>query len=98
MCGAILAVLSMGVLTYKGATAKESLGSENILKVPAWASQQGYAAGSTAYRGAQLFAKLQERRWFDICKDQPHALSRKSLSHCFSDAASGTRNHGNFIR
>jgi menaquinol-cytochrome c reductase cytochrome b/c subunit len=56
MVGAILAVLSMGVLTYKGATAKESIGTENILKVPTWASTQGFAANKTAVRGAQLFA------------------------------------------
>src|SRR5262249_14497788 len=30
LVAAILTVLSMGVLTYKGATAKESLGSENL--------------------------------------------------------------------
>src|SRR5881398_2642431 len=39
----ILVVLSMGVLTYKGATAKESLGSENVQAVPVWAQKQGFA-------------------------------------------------------
>src|SRR6266568_7368421 len=33
MVAAVLAVLSMGILTYKGATAKESLPSENITLV-----------------------------------------------------------------
>jgi hypothetical protein len=42
-------------------------------------------------------AKLKERRWLHVCKDKPHALSRKPLSHCFPNAASGTGNHGNFI-
>ena len=40
---AILVVVSMGVLTYKGATAKESLGSELVAKVPKWATKQGFA-------------------------------------------------------
>jgi quinol-cytochrome oxidoreductase complex cytochrome b subunit len=39
---AILVVLSMGVLTYKGATAKEALGSELIAKIPSWAKTQGF--------------------------------------------------------
>src|SRR6476661_4962578 len=38
---AILVVLSMGVLTYKGATAKEALGSELKAAVPRWAARQG---------------------------------------------------------
>src|SRR5439155_11138319 len=36
MVAAVLAVLSMGILTYRGATAKESLPSENITLVPSW--------------------------------------------------------------
>src|SRR5947207_3601306 len=35
---AVLVVLSMGVLTYKGATAKESLGTELLQSVPTWAA------------------------------------------------------------
>jgi hypothetical protein len=54
--GAILVVLSMGVLTYKGATAKESLPSENIGLVPTWAKKQGFAGNAEAVKGAQLFA------------------------------------------
>jgi quinol---cytochrome c reductase cytochrome c subunit, bacillus type len=55
---AILAVLSMGVLTYKGATAKESLGSEEDKNVPAWASKEGFSANATAVAGAHLFAQI----------------------------------------
>src|SRR5712692_7640499 len=54
--GAVLAIVSMGVLTYKGATAKETLGSEEILKVPTWAATEGFAGNKTAILGAQLFA------------------------------------------
>ncbi len=52
----ILVVISMGVLTYKGATAKESLGTELIGKVPEWAAKQGFAGNPHAVAGAKLFA------------------------------------------
>ena len=52
----ILVVLSMGVLTYKGATAKESLGTELLAKVPSWAKKQGFTNNPKAIAGAKLFA------------------------------------------
>jgi hypothetical protein len=54
---AILVILSMGVLTWKGATAKESLGSETVGLVPQWAEQQGFAGNKVAVEGATLFAE-----------------------------------------
>ncbi len=54
---AILVVISMGVLTWKGATAKESLGSETVGLVPAWAKEQGFADNPVAVEGATLFAQ-----------------------------------------
>jgi quinol---cytochrome c reductase cytochrome c subunit, bacillus type len=59
LVAAILVVMSMGVLTWKGATAKEALGSELINDgVPAeWAKQQGFAGNAAAEAGAQLFAQ-----------------------------------------
>jgi mono/diheme cytochrome c family protein len=54
---AILVVLSMGVLTYKGATAKESLASEVVQAVPTWAKRQGFAGNANAVGGAKLFAQ-----------------------------------------
>src|SRR5690349_21316079 len=56
MVAAVLAILSMGVLTYKGAVAKESLGSETITLVPQWAKKQGFAGNKQAVAGARLFA------------------------------------------
>src|SRR6266540_4652928 len=68
--GAILTVISMGVLTYKGAVAKESLANENVLLVPSWVQKQnfdqtapqvkgvGANAVQTAKDGAEIFAKL----------------------------------------
>src|SRR5690242_4551376 len=54
---AILVVLSMGVLTYKGATAKEALGSELVGHVPQWAKAQGFENNPQAIAGAKLFAQ-----------------------------------------
>jgi quinol---cytochrome c reductase cytochrome c subunit, bacillus type len=53
---AILVVISMGVLTYKGATAKEALGTELLAHVPSWAKQQGFQNNPVAIKGARLFA------------------------------------------
>jgi menaquinol-cytochrome c reductase cytochrome b/c subunit len=52
----ILVVLSMGVLTYKGATAKEALGSELVGHVPTWAAKEGFTNNPQAVAGAKLFA------------------------------------------
>jgi len=53
---AILVVISMGVLTYKGATAKEALASEVVEAVPVWAQRQGFADNEQAIAGAKIFA------------------------------------------
>ena len=54
---AILVVLSMGVLTYKGATAKESLALELRSLAPVWAKKQGFAGNQKAVAGATLFTQ-----------------------------------------
>ncbi len=55
--GAILTVLAMGTLTYKGATAKEALGVENVQLVPKWAAKEGFTGNQEAIAGAKLFAE-----------------------------------------
>jgi menaquinol-cytochrome c reductase cytochrome b/c subunit len=50
-----LTVVSMGVLTYKGATAKESLATEIITAVPKW--QKAEKLPASAIPGAKLFAQ-----------------------------------------
>jgi hypothetical protein len=57
MVAAVLTILSMGVLTWKGAIAKEALGSELVLLVPSWAKEQGFADKPEAVKGAKLFAQ-----------------------------------------
>ena len=50
----ILTVIAMGTLTYKGATARESLASETASAVPTWVKKQGLP--QNAVPGARLFA------------------------------------------
>jgi len=52
--GAVLVVLSMGILTWKGATASEALASEVILQVPSWIKAEKLPPA--AQPGAKLFA------------------------------------------
>jgi hypothetical protein len=54
---AVLVVLSMGVLTYKGATAREALASEVREAVPEWSQRQGFADNEEAMAGAFIFAE-----------------------------------------
>ena len=56
---ALLTAVAMGVLTYKGATARESLGSEAVAAaVPAWVEHQNVARGGRAGRGALRARRL----------------------------------------
>lgn len=59
MIAALLTVISMGVLTWKGATAEEALGSEIIASgtIDVWAEEQGFADDPVAIAGAELFAQ-----------------------------------------
>ena len=57
MVAAVLTIVSMAVLTWKGATAKEALGSELVLLVPSWAEEQGFQNDQAAVDGATLFAQ-----------------------------------------
>jgi menaquinol-cytochrome c reductase cytochrome b/c subunit len=52
---ALLVIASMGVLTYKGATAKESLPGETLALVPSWVEQQGLSGDGE--KGATIFAQ-----------------------------------------
>jgi menaquinol-cytochrome c reductase cytochrome b/c subunit len=54
MVGAVLVIISMAVLTWKGATASEALASEVIADVPHWIKAQNLPPA--AVPGAKLFA------------------------------------------
>ena len=54
MVAAVLTIVSMGVLTWKGATAKEALASEVIQDVPKWVADERLP--TNAQPGAKLFA------------------------------------------
>jgi mono/diheme cytochrome c family protein len=49
----ILTVISMGILTYKGATARESLGSEAVLAVPGWIEKNNLVENARQLRGVE---------------------------------------------
>jgi ubiquinol-cytochrome c reductase cytochrome b subunit/menaquinol-cytochrome c reductase cytochrome b/c subunit len=58
MVASVLVILSMGILTYRGAVAKEALGPELLKQVPKWAQEQGFVGNKQAVAGAKLFASL----------------------------------------
>jgi len=84
----ILVVLSMGVLTYKGATAKEALGSELLAQVPHWAKTQGFSNNPTAIAGARLFAESGCLNCHTYLGNGGHNLGAPNLS------AEGAKNKG----
>ena len=57
LVAAALTVLSMGVLTYKGATAQEAIAAEVKAAIPNWAQKEGFAGNKEALVGANLFAE-----------------------------------------
>jgi hypothetical protein len=85
---AILVVLSMGVLTYKGATAKEALGSELLGHVPTWAKKQGFENNPKAIAGAKLFAVSGCLNCHTYLGDGGHNLGAPELT------AEGAKNKG----
>jgi menaquinol-cytochrome c reductase cytochrome b/c subunit len=90
MVTAILVVISMGVLTWKGATAKEALGSELIRDgVPQeWAVEQGFEGNAAAEAGAKLFAQAG-------CMNCHTYLGSGSSNQGAPDLSEvGTRKHG----
>ena len=58
MVAALLTIASMGILTWNGAVAKEPLAAENLLNVPNWAKEQGFADNNDAVEGAKIFAQV----------------------------------------
>jgi menaquinol-cytochrome c reductase cytochrome b/c subunit len=84
----ILVVLSMGILTYKGATAKEPLGSEILAHVPSWAAKEGFTGNQQAIAGAKLFAVSGCLTCHTYLGDGGHNLGAPELT------AEGAKNKG----
>jgi mono/diheme cytochrome c family protein len=78
----------MGVLTYKGATAKEALGSELLGHVPRWAAEQGFSNNPQAVAGAKLFAVSGCLNCHTYLGDGGHNLGAPELT------AEGAKNKG----
>src|SRR4051812_5113568 len=92
MVAAVLTMFSMAILTYKGATAKEALGSELIVKVPAWAKQQGFENNQLALKGARLFAVTGCLNCHTYLGDGNHNLGAPDLT------AEGAKHKGVFFQ
>jgi menaquinol-cytochrome c reductase cytochrome b/c subunit len=88
LIASILVVISMGVLTYKGATAKEALGSEIVARVPAWAKTEGFSGNKVAQRGGVLVAESGCLNCHTYLSDGGHNLGAPDLT------AEGTKNKG----
>jgi menaquinol-cytochrome c reductase cytochrome b/c subunit len=88
LIASILVVLSMGYLTYLGATAKEPLGSEILGHVPAWSVTQGFASNKPAIAGAKLFAVSGCLTCHTYLSDGGHQLGAPELT------AEGAKNKG----
>ncbi len=58
MVAAVLTIISMGALTYKGAVAKEATPSESLAMVDAWAASGGFSDNADAVAGAEIFAQV----------------------------------------
>ncbi|MFZ1878689.1 MAG: hypothetical protein WAU41_00870 [Gaiellaceae bacterium] len=84
----IMVVLSMGILTYKGATAKEALGSEIVGHVPKWAAKEGFTGNQQAIAGAKLFAVAGCLNCHTYLGDGGHNLGAPELT------AEGAKNKG----
>jgi mono/diheme cytochrome c family protein len=78
----------MGVLTYKGATAKEALGSELLSHVPTWAKKEGFTNNKEAVAGAKLFAVAGCLNCHTYNGDGGHNLGAPELT------AEGAKNKG----
>ena len=78
----------MGVLTYKGATAKEALGSEIVGHVPTWAKTEGFSGNQAAIAGAKLFAVSGCLNCHTYLSDGGHNLGAPLLT------AEGAKNKG----
>ncbi len=95
MVAGVLVIISMGVLTYKGATAREALGSELKALVPTWAKKQGFENNPKAIAGANLFAVVGmrelpsvrgDRRWLRGCAE-PQRRRREGQGRRLPDQA-----------
>jgi hypothetical protein len=92
MTAAVLVVISMAILTYRGATAKEALGPELLLKVPGWAKAQGFEHNPVAIQGAKLFASVGCLNCHTYLGSGNHNLGAPDLS------AEGAKNQGIFFQ
>jgi quinol---cytochrome c reductase cytochrome c subunit, bacillus type len=97
MVAALLTIASMGILTYKGAVAKEPLPQENLAFVPQWAQQQGFAGNQQAVDGAKIFAQVGCMNCHTYLGAGASALGAPDLSDIGQTSARGVEGFATYV-
>jgi menaquinol-cytochrome c reductase cytochrome b/c subunit len=85
---AVLVVASMGILTYKGATAKEALASEVVLDVPRWIDQGNLIENSKQIEG------IPAEQGPVLMREGANLFAESGCLNCHTYAGSGGQNLG----
>ena len=94
---ALLTIASMGILTYKGAVAKEPLAAENLLNVPTWAREQGFSDNQEAVDGAEIFAQVGCMNCHTYLGDGTTNLSAPDLSEIGNTSNRGVAGFSDYV-
>jgi hypothetical protein len=97
MVAALLTIASMGILTYKGAVAKEPLAAENLLNVPTWAEEQGFSDNQDAVDGAEIFAQVGCMNCHTYLGDGTTNLGAPDLSDTGSTSNRGVEGFADYV-
>jgi menaquinol-cytochrome c reductase cytochrome b/c subunit len=89
MVAFVLTVISMGVLTYKGATAAEAVPSELAAEVPKWIEEQGLVANAQQLEGLPPGSNPDQ-----LARDGAQLFSEAGCLNCHTYLGSGSTNLG----
>ena len=89
MVAGILVIISMGVLTYKGATAREAIASELAVKVPEWIQEENLIANAAELDGLPEGADSEQ-----LVTDGARLFSESGCLNCHLYLGSGSSNLG----
>jgi menaquinol-cytochrome c reductase cytochrome b/c subunit len=97
MVSALLVIASMGILTYKGATAEEPTPSESLANVETWAQEQGFAGNQDAVEGAEIFAQVGCLNCHTYLGDGTTNLGAPDLSDIGSTSNRGVEGFADYV-
>ena len=89
MVAGILTIISMGVLTYKGATAREAIASELAVKVPEWIEEGNLIQNAAQLEGLPPGADSEQ-----LVTDGARLFSESGCLNCHLYMGSGSSNLG----